>query len=262
MKGIVSFDIDMTLLDHKTWKIPDSALKAVEKLRAEYFIAVATGRDMDAEFSADLRRLLNPDAVIHMNGTKVTVGKEVIYEHLFDKDLLRRMLSYAKDGCHSLGATIGGYDYFVNPSTVRRHDEDLWGESYRSFADPWELLERDVRTLAYIGDEQGAKELEEQFPEVNVHLFSEKRGADVVEKTASKAMGLRRLCEYFDVDLSDTVAFGDSMNDYDIVKLAGIGIAMGNAMEELKRAADYVTGRVDEDGIWNACRHFHMIRTD
>lgn len=50
------------------------------------------------------------------------------------------------------------------------------------------------------------------------------------------------------------------MNDYDIVKTAGIGIAMGNAMEELKEAADYVTDAVDSDGIRNACVHFGLIR--
>ena len=49
------------------------------------------------------------------------------------------------------------------------------------------------------------------------------------------------------------------MNDYEIVSLAGTGIAMGNAVEELKTIADYVTDAVDQDGVWNACRHFGWI---
>jgi hydroxymethylpyrimidine pyrophosphatase-like HAD family hydrolase len=44
------------------------------------------------------------------------------------------------------------------------------------------------------------------------------------------------------------------------VKAAGIGIAMGNAMDELKRAADYITDAIDQDGIKNACLHFGLIR--
>lgn len=49
------------------------------------------------------------------------------------------------------------------------------------------------------------------------------------------------------------------MNDYEIIKEAGLGIAMGNAIEELKAAADYVTADIGEHGIYKACRHFGWI---
>ena len=61
------------------------------------------------------------------------------------------------------------------------------------------------------------------------------------------------------MDISQTVAFGDSMNDYEIVREAGIGIAMGNSVDELKAVADYVTDDIDRDGVWKACRHFGWI---
>ena len=86
MKGIVSFDMDMTLLDHSNYKIPESALRAIEKLRERYYIVIATGRDLDSRFSAGLREMVEPDAVIHLNGTKITVGDELIYEHHMDPD--------------------------------------------------------------------------------------------------------------------------------------------------------------------------------
>ena len=116
--------------------------------------------------------------------------------------------------------------------------------------------------MAYIGDEAGAKTMEEEFPEIHVHMFADKKGADVVERKASKAMGLVRLCDYYKIPLTETIAFGDSMNDYDIIKLAGRGIAMGNAMDELKRAADYITDPIDQEGIKKACLHFGMIRQE
>jgi hydroxymethylpyrimidine pyrophosphatase-like HAD family hydrolase len=55
------------------------------------------------------------------------------------------------------------------------------------------------------------------------------------------------------------MAFGDGGNDLTIIKKAGIGVAMGNAGDELKRAADYVTSSVDDDGILNALKHFDVI---
>lgn len=260
MKPIVSFDVDMTLIDHKDWMIPDSALETIEKLRENYIIVLATGRDMDSAFSTVIRDQIRPDAIIHLNGTKVTVGDKVIYEHTFDKHLLKQILAYAEKTPYSVGTTIGDRDYYVHPEVVKKHDASLWGECGRRFEDPGKLVELEVRTMAYIGNEEGAKAMEEAFPEIHVHMFADKRGADVVERNAGKAMGLVRLCEYYRIPLSETVAFGDSMNDYDIIKAAGKGIAMGNAMNELKKAADYVTDSIDQDGIKNACLHFGLIR--
>lgn len=260
MKPIVSFDVDMTLLDHKDWMIPASALETIEKLRENYLIVIATGRDMDSMFSSEIRDLVRPDAIIHLNGTKVTVGEQLIYEHTFDKNLLKQILKYVQGTTYSVGTTVGDKDFYVHPEVVIEHDKKLWGECGRQFDDPLKLTELEVRTMAFIGDEHGAKAMEEEFPEIHVHMFADKKGADVVERKASKAMGLVRLCEYFNVPITETVAFGDSMNDYDIVKMAGKGIAMGNAMEELKKAADYVTDPIDQDGIKNACLHFGMIR--
>ncbi len=259
MKGIVSFDMDMTLLDHADYKIPESAKRALEKLREQYYIVIATGRDLDSHYSAGLKEMVNPDAVIHLNGTKITVGDELIYEHKMDRNLADRLLDFTKEHAFAMGITTGSEDYFINPEFVVRHDMRRWGVSDRNFQDPEKLYEMDIRTLAYIGHESGAKLVEETFPEVKLPLFSSKEGADVIEKAASKAEGLRRLCEYYGVSMEDTIAFGDSMNDYEIVCAAGIGVAMGNSVDELKEAADYVTTPIGEDGVWNACVHLRLI---
>ena len=93
-KRIVSFDLDMTLLDHKTWKIPDSAMKALELLRKDSVIVIGSGRNMDHDMSVVYRDMIMPDAVIHMNGTRVVAEGNVLFEHLMDKDRLRALLEY------------------------------------------------------------------------------------------------------------------------------------------------------------------------
>lgn len=258
-KRIVSFDLDMTLLDQATWKIPDSAIEAVEMLRKDSIIVIASGRNMDGPLSVGYKEQIRPDAVIHMNGTRVVAGDELLYEHFMDKDLLKRLLSYGEEKGIAMGLTIGDKDYFINPAEVERIDKIRWKESMRNFQDPWEMLELPIRTLAYIGEAEPVADLEEHFPELKFPLFSSRLGADIVEVQASKANGLVRLCEYYGMDISQTIAFGDSMNDYEIVRAAGTGIAMGNSVKQLKDAADYVTDDVDQDGIWNACRHFGWI---
>ena len=258
-KGIVSFDMDMTLLDHADWKIPDSAREALKSLKERYYVVIATGRDMDARYSAGLTKLVDPDAVIHLNGTKITVGDDQIYEHRMDSGLVKRLLSFTEGKNFAMGVSVGTEDYYMNPEWVTRHDMIRWGQSDRCFRDPWRLLEMPVRTMAYIGREPGSKLVEEAFCEVKLPMFSSGEGADVIEKSASKAEGLRRLCEYWKVPLSQTIAFGDSMNDYEIIRMAGTGVAMGNAREELKQAADYVTAPIGEDGVWKACVHLGLL---
>jgi Cof subfamily protein (haloacid dehalogenase superfamily) len=261
-KGIVSFDVDMTLLNHQDWKIPISAMKALERLRTQYYIVIATGRDMDAKFSVGLTELIGPDAMIQLNGTKITADGRILYEHLMDQELVRELLQFTEGKSFAMGVTVGSEDYFMNAEYVTRHDMIRWGQSDRSFQDPWKLLEMPVRTMAYIGKEPGAKLVEEAFPQVKLPMFSSREGADVIERKVSKADGLARLCEYWEMPVSQTIAFGDSMNDYEIIKMAGTGVAMGNSPEDLKKIADYVTAPIGEDGIWKACIHLGLFHED
>ncbi len=259
MKGIVSFDMDMTLLNHADYKIPDSAKKALDLLRKQYYIVIATGRDMDAKFSEGLADQVRPDAIIHLNGNKITIGSKLIYEHCMEKELVKQLLHFAEGKDYAIGLTAGDTDYFINPWCVTRHDMVRWKMSDRKFRDPWKLLDMPVRTLAYIGHEPGAREVERAFPMLKLPMFSSMEGADIIEKEASKAEGLKRLCREWDIPLKQTIAFGDSMNDYEIVTAAGIGVAMGNAHEQLKQAADYVTAAIGEDGIYKACEALNLF---
>ena len=106
MKGIVSFDMDMTLLNHADYKIPDSAIKALDLLRKNYYIVIATGRDMDAKFSEGLADEVKPDAIIHLNGNKITIGSELIYEHCMKRELVEELLHFAEGKDYAIGMTV------------------------------------------------------------------------------------------------------------------------------------------------------------
>lgn len=256
----MAFDLDNTLLDHQSWKIPASAMQALAALRAHgWCIAIATGRDMKNKNSIMYYEQVAPDALVHMNGTKVEVNGQVLVDHRMDKTLLRRLLDYAKAHGHAVGAHIDGVDYFTYPEAVTAHDLNYWGKCDRVYGDPYKLLDLPVRSLAFAGDENGAKDLRAAFPELKVLMFSANTGADVFEQGYSKADGIHALCKYFGIDLANTYAFGDSHNDLEMLKTVHTGVAMGNAVEEIRLAADYVTAPVGEDGIYKACRHFGLI---
>ena len=259
-KKIISFDLDITLLNHADYKVPDSALLAIEKMKeAGHVIAISTGRDMENYHGRPFVELIRPHALIQLNGTKVTADGKVLHSHLFDKELLKRLVDFCLEKGYPFGVTVGDEDYYFHEDKVRKNDIRRWGASYRNFQDPYRMLDMEIRTLAYVGDDQGAMDIEAHFPTLKLPLFAGMRGADIIERGHSKAKGLKVLSRYYRIPMEDTVAFGDSMNDLEILEEAGIGVAMGNALEILKDHADFVTDDIDKNGIFNACKRLSLF---
>ena len=75
----------------------------------------------------------------------------------------------------------------------------------------------------------------------------------------NKGTAIERFMEYIGAPISDSIAFGDSGNDLEMMNCAGIAVAMGNATNAIKEAADYVTSDVDKDGIYNAFVYLGLI---
>lgn len=261
-RGMVLFDLDGTLLDNAADLIPESAMRAVSALKAHYRVVIASGRDMDTHYSLKYQALIQPDAIIHLNGNKITAGKTLIAEHFMEEALLREIAAFAEIEGICIGTTIGDTDFYTHPEKKRAADLAYNKFIRRNFAPMEELFRRGLRVhaLSYAGDLRSEQALiERRFPSLELLGFNSERGADVVERGFSKAEGMRRLCAYFGISKDATYAFGDSLNDVEMIRAAGCGIAVGGAVPELKAAADYVTDEITADGIWNACRKLGLI---
>lgn len=91
-----------------------------------------------------------------------------------------------------------------------------------------------------------------------VHAYADSTtcfNGEIIPKGIDKGKGMELVCRHYGAGLQDTIAFGDSMNDLEMMRAAGIGVAMGNACEDLKRVADVVCENVGNDGIYHEfCR--------
>lgn len=83
-------------------------------------------------------------------------------------------------------------------------------------------------------------------------------GADILPVEASKARGIKDLCQHYAVDVSDCMAFGDGMNDLEMFNLVGFAVAMGDSQPALIERADFVTGTIEEYGIQAVLDHLHI----
>ena len=98
-------------------------------------------------------------------------------------------------------------------------------------------------------------ELPQRFPDLAV-TTSLPNNIEINSGDAHKGAALLELCRHLGIDPAQTMAFGDGLNDVTMIKTAGIGVAMGNAEDAVKAAADYITDTNDCDGIAKAIHHF------
>ena len=103
--------------------------------------------------------------------------------------------------------------------------------------------------------EEMLRQLPEEFPDLVV-TTSIVNNIEINSREATKGIALKKLAEYLGIPISGTMAFGDDFNDITMLHDCGIGVAMGNAAEQVKRAADFVTSDCNSDGVAYAIKHF------
>ena len=85
------------------------------------------------------------------------------------------------------------------------------------------------------------------------------QAVDIIPATGGKQNGIHEVLKYYSIDQSETMSFGDGKNDIDMFEYTKISVAMGNAEDDVKKAADYVTDDIDENGLYNALKYFEII---
>ena len=257
---IVFFDIDDTLRVKKTGYIPES-IKAVFKGLKEKGIltGIATGRGYYGVVE-DIRDL-EPDYFVTINGTYVINRKG---EEIYNQPLAREVTEAFVAWCKEIGIAWGfaGKD---KPVVSERSDliDDamkpvyglvMWSQTSicRTMLPYVVLLAEMMVSLSY------QKELATHVRMVPWHEHS----SDVVANGISKASGVEHVLEHENLKPVNAMMFGDGPNDMEIFDYVGLKVAMGNATPELKEKADYVTGTVEEDGIFNALEELGLVEKE
>ena len=107
--------------------------------------------------------------------------------------------------------------------------------------------------------EQEAKEFIEDLPDCKISQWNP-CAYDVIPKQGGKTAGIESVLKHYGIKQEEIMAFGDAENDIEMLQYAKIGVAMGNADDEVKEAADYVTDTVDSDGIYKALKYYEVLK--
>ena len=102
------------------------------------------------------------------------------------------------------------------------------------------------------------EEIEESFKEGELSLsFSSNRYIEINGSGINKGFAVKWLCNYLNIDIKDTMAIGDNYNDYTMIKEAGLGVVVNNAMDDVKHIANYICNKkFDEGGVKEALEKF------
>ena len=257
-KKIAFFDIDGTLLPLGESNLRPRVLEALNLLKAQGIkIFLSTGRTPQI-----LPRFpgVTFDGAVCFNGGYCFDQTGILFHSPLHKEDMRRVIENAKaEGISCLAATVNrmGSNFYTQSI------EDYMQISHNSSnvlspKDFEALLEEDIYQLMVGCTEDQDKAMVKGAP----HLKSVRwwdRATDVIDINCSKAHGIEMVLQSYGLTKEDAMAFGDGDNDIDMLSYCSLGIAMGNAREEVKRAADYITDSCEDDGVYTALHHFGYL---
>lgn len=269
---LIAFDLDGTLLDDDK-KIPAENLKALEAAaRRGLWLVPATGRIMPG-LPEELLRLPFLRYFICSNGACVYDRQEdrVLYRGEIPWELALRVIEYMD----TLPVIYDCYQYDMGWVTAALYDRaEEFFEDQPFILELFHRLRRKVNSLPETLRQRGdgvqklqmyfkPRDLDEKqrqlrilpalFPELK-STTSVKNNIEMNSLDAGKGKALAALCRQLSIDLSGTIAFGDGTNDTELLRTAGVGIAMANADAQVKAAADRVTASNCEAGVAKALK--------
>lgn len=274
MTKYLFFDADGTLID-RSLKIPAGVCEALKQAQKNgHKIILCTGRK-----PGDIKpfRAIGMDAYICANGAYIETGAEKREKPLSDEQAERLITLAEKYHC---SAALMGYDDGwsdeKNIQAVRKLVINFLKTDEEETITPWIALlnglpyETRNHAAVYKADIIFDEETDAEgfvsalgsdllFTPVLSTIANSKSGGELTAAGVTKGNAVREVLEYFHGDTSDSIGFGDSLNDLTMLEECGTAVAMGNGMDELKKYADYVTGDIHEDGIINALKHYGLI---
>lgn len=246
-KRILLFDLDGTLLrDDKT--LSRHTVEVVSKCKERgCLIGISTSRG--EQNCLKFLKELGPDILISSGGALVRVNGKIICSSSFSAEETKNFIETARNICGmDCEITVDTFDaHYWNYRTNPKEQDKSWGDSiYTDFED---FYHEALKICVEIPNSNFAQELCEHFSELDSQRFSDGDWYKFTKSGITKEKAILAVCEACCMDVSEIVAFGDDYADIGMLKLCGIGVAMGNAIQEVKDIADAITLSNEEDGV-------------
>ena len=275
-KKIIFFDVDGTLVaNHR--EMSEKVKEGIKKARENgHKVFICTGRN-----KAGIKNELNAvefDGIIASAGSYVEINNKVVHSAYFDNSLVNKITSifdkfniYYNYECTTMTFTtdkmvqlfVGGINFEIGNSEFER----LKAQQHDKFniKDINTYTNQGVHKICFISLNQekldnALKQLKDDVNIVIHEMFDETTiNGELISKTDNKATGIHYAIDYLNIDIKDTIAFGDSMNDYEMIDFVNHGVVMANGNAKLKEIASSICKSVDEDGVYDGFVNLGII---
>jgi len=264
------FDIDGTLIGPSK-RVTKNTEEGIKKARANgHKTFLCTGR-APVSIMKSIRDI-GFDGIISSAGGFVSIDGKYIFENFINQYVLSEVMLlftnakilFSLETKDALYQTPGVQDFFEKKQAnilegnleLARFLEERRNEEVRLPISEFNILQTKVTKVCFIAEDKLAfydcvKYLSEFF---NIVIFSKETddfiNGEIILKNCTKGDAMKRAVAYLGGDMKDTIAFGDSMNDYEMLQVCNYGVAMKNACQELKASADNICESVENDGVY------------
>lgn len=256
-KKIIFVDLDGTLINKGNRTVLETTKEAINQAKMNgHLVVLSTGRPPVLFYGID--KQLGIDSFIACNGRFVVVEGKVIYQEPIPTDTITELVEY----CEKVKIDLSFQNQ--NEYILQSNHDNLYKKFSDNFNVDYPILkpdyykEMDVYQMGLYYDKDDFDKFNQQFSTLSFH-FSCGYGLDVNAKGGMKELGLKKVLDYLNYKIEDTIAVGDGYNDIGMIKLAGIGVAMGNAPADVKQHANIIARDVRDDAIYYLFKTLKII---
>ena len=244
MTRIVVCDLDNTLL-HSDKTISEYTSNVFKKLRNEDFkVVFATARPKRA--IVNYNDAIQVDAYIVHNGACIFIADKLYFHYGIDSNITEKVLtSIASDNAEANLAVEIDDEIYANFDTTT-----IWPKIQAIQTDFTDLPSKSAeKMIIQVSSKADIEKFSNYLPNILYIEMNEGNLGLVMNKQATKLNAIKKLVEHYHCELKDVIAFGDDYNDLEMLKNCGVGVAVSNAISEVKAVADFICSSNDEDGV-------------
>lgn len=257
MIQLVVSDFDGTIVD-RSERLHDEFVEFLREARQrglEFTIATGRAKGMTEDIAAALNISI---PYIVCNGGMIIHQGQILQEKTFSLSPLRAILLKADQMGMSILYSVNGIEIPYRSTSFTRELNQKFGRypgEHQFSESEWRNMHLD-KLIIYAKERDGSlgeiESLCKGLPELYHYKTYGNKAIDILHRDSSKENGMIKVAKMMGVPLSDIMAIGDDMNDIGMLKNAGVGVAVGNAQEATKNAADYVTSNHYYKGVMEA----------
>lgn len=257
---VIFSDIDETLYSHALNKVPESAVKAFNKLQSNGIkVFLCSGRNEYLIRKSGIYNYVIPDGIVTMNGAQALIKDTSVFLHPIPEKVVDIMIKFSKrlKFALTLIEEKEGHINMIDDRVISAHEKyQTRFPQPRTFNDHYD---RTIYQMIAYCDEFDESLFLPHLKDCKTARWDE-YAVYIMPVDCDKSRGAQAVMQHYNLTMDNCVCIGDDFNDIEMIESAGIGICMGNAKSELVTSvADFVTDTITNDGFYKAFEKLGLI---